>query len=112
MKSSKRRVFLLSSIFMLKCLSKAGVALINAFGVNIGHKMCHRVLATSATFLSEGPKDQKSRCPASEQVISCPLALGSGRTVAFFLLCRVICCPTKMLRHLRHGSLGGRTCGK
>ena len=29
----------------------------------------------------------------------------------FFLLCRVICCPTTMSRHLRHGSLGGRTCG-
>ena len=36
--------------------------------------------------------------------------LGRGRTVAFFL-CRVICCPTNMSRHLRHGSLGGRTCG-
>ena len=43
----------------------------NAFGVYIGHRICHRVLATSATLLSrpdiimpEGPKDQKSRCPA------------------------------------------------
>ena len=26
-------------------------------------------------------------------------------------LCRVTCCPTNMSRHLRHGSLGGRTCG-
>ena len=37
--------------------------------------------------------------------------LGRGRTVAFFFLCRVICCPTNMSRHLRHRSLGGRTCG-
>lgn len=54
----------------------------NAFGVYIGHKICHRVPATSATLLSrpditmpEEPKDQKSRCPASKQVISCPKAL-------------------------------------
>ena len=54
----------------------------NAFGVYIGHKICHRVPATSATFwsrtaitMSEGPKDQKSRCPASKQVISCQMAL-------------------------------------
>ena len=54
----------------------------NAFGVYIGHKICHRVPATSATLLSrpaitmsEGPKDQKSRCPASKQVISCPMAV-------------------------------------
>ena len=53
-----------------------------AFGVYIGHKICHRVLATSATLLSqaditmsEGPKDQKGRCPASKQVISCLMAL-------------------------------------
>ena len=38
-----------------------------AFGVYIGHKICHRMPATSATLLSraaitmsEGPKDQKS----------------------------------------------------
>ena len=54
----------------------------NAFGVYIGHKICHRVPATSATLLSrpaitmsEGPEDQKSRCPASKQVISCPMAV-------------------------------------
>ena len=53
-----------------------------AFGVYIGHKICHRVLATSATLLSqaditmsEGPKDQKGRCPASKLVISCRMAL-------------------------------------
>ena len=51
-------------------------------GVYIGHKICHLVLATSATLLSrpditmsEGPKDQKGRCPASKQVISCLIAL-------------------------------------
>ena len=56
--------------------------IVNAFGVYIGHKICHRVPATSATLLSrpaitmsKGPKDQKSRCPASKQVISCPMAL-------------------------------------
>ena len=54
----------------------------NAFGVYIGHKICHRVPATSETLLSrpditmsEGPKDQKSRCPASKQVTSCQRAL-------------------------------------
>ena len=54
----------------------------NALGVYIGHRICHRVPATSATLLSrpditmsEGPKDQKSGCPASKQVISCPMAL-------------------------------------
>ena len=41
----------------------------------------------------------------------CEFIIGRGRTVAFFLLCRVIFCPTNMSRHLRHGSLGGRTCG-
>ena len=41
-----------------------------AFGVYIGHKIYHRVLATGATLLSrpditmsDGPKDQTSRCP-------------------------------------------------
>ena len=40
----------------------------NAFGVYIGHKICHRVPATSVTLLSrpditmsEGPKNKKSR---------------------------------------------------
>ena len=62
-----------------------------AFGVYIGHKICHRVLATSATLLSqpditmsEGPKDQKGRCPASKQVISCLMAL--KQQVYVFLL--------------------------
>ena len=52
------------------------------FGVYIGHKICHRVLATSATLLSrpditmsEGPKVKKGRCNASKQVISCLMAL-------------------------------------
>ena len=51
----------------------------NAFGVYIGHKIRHRVPATllsrPAITMSEGPKDKKSRCPASKQVISCPMAL-------------------------------------
>ena len=47
----------------------------SAFAVYIGHKICHQVPATSATLLSEGHKDQKSRCPASKQVISCLMAL-------------------------------------
>ena len=54
----------------------------SAFGVYIGHRICHSMLATSATLLSrpditmsEGPKDQTSRCPASKQVISCLMAL-------------------------------------
>ena len=49
------------------------------------------MLATSATLLtqpditmSEGPKDQKGRCPASKQVISCPMAL--KQQVYVFLL--------------------------
>ena len=62
-----------------------------AFGVYTGHKVCHCVLATSATLLlqpditmSEGPKDQKGRCPASKQVISCLMAL--KQQVYVFLL--------------------------
>ena len=49
------------------------------------------MLATSATLLSqpditmsEGPKDQKGRCPASKQVISCLMAL--KQQVYVFLL--------------------------
>ena len=37
--------------------------------------------------------------------------LRQGSHCGLFFLCRVICCPTNMSRHLRHGSLGGRTCG-
>ena len=54
----------------------------NDYGAYIGHKICHRVPATSATVLSrpaitmsEGPEGQNSRYPASKQVISCPMAL-------------------------------------
>ena len=58
--------------------TKAGVALtLLVFTLDIGHWT-----ATSATLLSrpaktmsEVPKDQKSRCPASKQVISCPMAV-------------------------------------
>ena len=53
------------------------ISLSVTYGVYIGHKICHRVLATSATLLSrpditmsEEPKDQKGPCPASKQVIS------------------------------------------
>ena len=53
-----------------------------AFGVYIEHKIFHCVLATSATLLSQAditmskrPKDQKGRCPALKQVISCLMAL-------------------------------------
>ena len=58
-------------------------------GVCIGHKICHCVLARSATtrhnyVCGEGPKDQKGRCPASKQVISCPMAL--KQQVYVFLL--------------------------
>ena len=66
----------------LYCSLAFGRGRTHAFGVYIGHKICHRVPATTATLLSrpaitmsEGPKDQKSRCSASKQVISCPVAL-------------------------------------
>ena len=63
---------------------KLGRGHTNAFGVYIGHRISHQVLATSATLFvvtrrlqlcPNGPKDQKSRCPASKQVISCLMAL-------------------------------------
>ena len=50
------------------------------FTLDIKSVIC--VPATSATLLSrpaitmsDGPEDQKSRCPASKQVISCPMAV-------------------------------------
>ena len=70
------------SFFMQFAHTDLGRGRTSAFGVYIGHKICHRMLATSATLLSrpditmsEGPKDQTSRCPASKQVISCLMAL-------------------------------------
>ena len=59
----------------------------NAFGVYIGHKICHRVPATSATLLSrptitmsEGPKDQKKpmSCLEAGHILS------NGRKITIF----------------------------
>ena len=47
-----------------------------------------------------------------DHVRTCVFAtLKAGVALWPFFLCRVICCPTNMSRHLSHGSLGGRTCG-